>query len=56
MKNHFGMIINSEKMKLKRMIMEGRFGMKMKKELAQNLKQKIELVRQRSISTIYLFV
>ena len=40
----------------KRMIMEGRFGMKMKRELAQNLRQKIETARQRSISTIYLSV
>ena len=45
-----------EGMKLKRMIMEGRFGMKMKRVLVQNLKQKIETVRQRSISTIYLSV
>jgi len=56
MKNHFGKIMNTERMKLKRMIMEERFGMKMKKELAQNLRQKIETVRQRSISTIYLSV
>jgi len=52
----FWKIMNSERMKLKRMIMEGRFGMKMKRELAQNLRQKIETVRQRSISTIYLSV
>jgi len=55
-KNHFGMIMNSERMKLKIMIMEGRFGMKMKRELVQNLRQKIETVRQRSISMIYLSV
>jgi len=52
----FWKIMNSERMKLKRMIMEGRFGMKMKRELVQNLRQKIETVRQRSISTIYLSV
>jgi len=56
MKNNFGKIMNSKRMKLKRMIMEERFGMKMKRELAQNLRQKIETVRQRSISTIYLSV
>jgi len=55
-KNHFGKIMNSERMKLKRMIMEGRFGMKMKRELVQNLKQKIETVRHSSLSTIYLSV
>ena len=32
------------------------FGMKMKRELVQNLRQKIETVRQRSISTVYLSV
>ena len=56
MKNHFGKIMNSERMKIKKIIMEGRFGMKMKKKLAQNLRQKIETVRQRSISMIYLSV
>jgi len=39
-----------------RMIMEGRFGMNMKSELVHNLRQKIETVRQRSISMIYLSV
>ena len=36
--------------------MEGRFGMKMKRELVQNLRQKIETVRQRSINMVYLYV
>ena len=40
-KNHFGKIMNSERMKIKRMVMEGCFGMKMKRELVQNLRQKI---------------
>ena len=56
MKNHFGKIMKSERIDLKRMIMEGRFGMKVKKELVRNLRQKIEIVRQRSISMIYLFM
>jgi len=56
MKNHFGKIMNSERMKLKRMIMEGHFGMKMKKELVRNLRQKIEVVRQKSTNMIYLYM
>jgi len=48
--------MNSERMKLKRMIMEGRFGMKVRRELVQNLRQKIETVKQRSISMVYLSV